>query len=699
MNIEFLIPITATKKIKEDVASKKNKEDTITFVDTKRDCSAYNKAIRNSRYSYICIIHPNFKLFGENYIDKIKKEVENTEEPKVVIFSDKFEEHKNNIDTKNSLICFNKDYLTPESKNYKDSILYMRYIASTFKTKKYTAPSYTRLQNVTSEEKDNKTRKPEQKKKEQKKVFSCPSFGEDKITKPSGKFSKIEVRNIQYKGYKPCVAMCLYSRPENLHRMLLALEGQTYDNFEFFIWNNRPDLQEWVDKVVKQYNVETYVIHSEENLGSYARLLIPSYVTTSPIIFTDDDRIPQPDFVEYNLQRYIKFPFAVQSCWAFQVPEDYWGPRRSRITQEDVEVDYCGTGGMVLDKSIFDDKRIYKIPEKFKNIEDLWICYIARKYQQRPLYSMKEKVDVLKDKKDQFTSLASAKTEMYRWMKSNGYKTVSDRLDPNISIVVVTYNRWELSKKCIDSIINNTPRNIYELIVVDNSSTDATIEKLKEYYSQGYIDKLILNDENKQLGEGFNIGWRNVHGNSNYVITLNNDHIVMQGWYYNVMAAFKSNIDFVCATIRGRSFHLKEEIIDKQSNCRFLVLDKHKRVRNRESRLVFSHKEIGEGLVFKTKDIHRLKWYNGWPSRDWPGSYHNVMIENHLKPKKFRGVELGRPAVLTQKNDIHTNGSYYDWLFKQRGKRPPKEDHHFDCIRNKEEYYRWTRYLEEIGWK
>jgi len=46
-----------------------------------------------------------------------------------------------------------------------------------------------------------------------------------------------------------------------------------------------------------------------------------------------------------------------------------------------------------------------------------------------------------------------------------------------IAAVVVTYNRLELLKQCIDSIKNQT-RKPDEIIVVNNSSTDGTLEWL-----------------------------------------------------------------------------------------------------------------------------------------------------------------------------------------------------------------------------
>ena len=60
------------------------------------------------------------------------------------------------------------------------------------------------------------------------------------------------------------------------------------------------------------------------------------------------------------------------------------------------------------------------------------------------------------------------------------------------SIIILTYNQLKYTKLCIESIRKFTYKNRYELIVVDNNSTDGTVSWLKE---QDDI-KLILNNEN-----------------------------------------------------------------------------------------------------------------------------------------------------------------------------------------------------------
>lgn len=105
---------------------------------------------------------------------------------------------------------------------------------------------------------------------------------------------------------------------------------------------------------------------------------------------------------------------------------------------------------------------------------------------------------------------------------------------PAVSIIVLTYNNLELNKRCVDSILKNTAYPNYELIIVDNQSTDGTIEYLKELDGLGYPQvKVILNDTNSGFAGGNNIGIAAATGR--YVVLLNNDTEVTRGWLTNLV--------------------------------------------------------------------------------------------------------------------------------------------------------------------
>ncbi|MEG1925738.1 MAG: glycosyltransferase [Ruthenibacterium sp.] len=111
----------------------------------------------------------------------------------------------------------------------------------------------------------------------------------------------------------------------------------------------------------------------------------------------------------------------------------------------------------------------------------------------------------------------------------NEFRQLAEHAVPKISIVVLTYNSLEINKMCISSILNKTAYPNYQLIVVDNASTDGTVEYLKELDSKHISNvKVVLNTENLGFAAGNNVGMRLV--DEGYTVLLNNDVLVTRGW-------------------------------------------------------------------------------------------------------------------------------------------------------------------------
>lgn len=120
------------------------------------------------------------------------------------------------------------------------------------------------------------------------------------------------------------------------------------------------------------------------------------------------------------------------------------------------------------------------------------------------------------------------------------------------SIILLSYNTYSLTKTCIESIRRFTPPGSYEIIVIDNASTDASLAWLKE---QTNI-RLILNDENKGFPAGCNQGME-IAAEGNDILLLNSDTIVTPRWLVNLQQALYSSPDVgavSCVTNRCSNF-------------------------------------------------------------------------------------------------------------------------------------------------
>lgn len=87
----------------------------------------------------------------------------------------------------------------------------------------------------------------------------------------------------------------------------------------------------------------------------------------------------------------------------------------------------------------------------------------------------------------------------------------------DVSVIIVTYNTRQMTSECIASIVENTKRVSYEIILVDNASTDGS----KENFSRDNRITYIYNEENYGFGKANNIGANVAKGK--YLFFLNSD--------------------------------------------------------------------------------------------------------------------------------------------------------------------------------
>ncbi|HCV43755.1 MAG TPA: hypothetical protein DGH68_09755, partial [Bacteroidetes bacterium] len=106
------------------------------------------------------------------------------------------------------------------------------------------------------------------------------------------------------------------------------------------------------------------------------------------------------------------------------------------------------------------------------------------------------------------------------------------------SIIILTYNNLDFTKKCIQSVQRNT-RAPYEIIVVDNCSTDGTRRWLEEMREKEQLHCCILNEENVGFPAGVNQAINRAPGE--YILLLNNDTIVTKGWLKRMIDVAESD--------------------------------------------------------------------------------------------------------------------------------------------------------------
>jgi GT2 family glycosyltransferase len=107
------------------------------------------------------------------------------------------------------------------------------------------------------------------------------------------------------------------------------------------------------------------------------------------------------------------------------------------------------------------------------------------------------------------------------------------------SIVLLNYNSYEDTFACIASLENMNYEN-YEIIVVDNASTDGSFEKLRKEFGNKHT--LLASKRNGGFAYGNNIGIKHgLNNGANYILLLNNDTLVDPDFLLKLIETAESN--------------------------------------------------------------------------------------------------------------------------------------------------------------
>lgn len=105
----------------------------------------------------------------------------------------------------------------------------------------------------------------------------------------------------------------------------------------------------------------------------------------------------------------------------------------------------------------------------------------------------------------------------------------------DLSVIIVSFNTKELVEQCLNSVFKFTKGIKFEVIVVDNASTDGSIELVKKKFPQV---KLILNDLNLGFSKANNRGIKKAKGK--FIFLLNSDTYLLENSFYKLLNNVRS---------------------------------------------------------------------------------------------------------------------------------------------------------------
>lgn len=250
---------------------------------------------------------------------------------------------------------------------------------------------------------------------------------------------EIEMEHIIAKGVNITqvtpIIMCCYNRINLISETIKCLNNQTDKNFILYLWNNKYSEKDKLTDIISKSNANFNIIchHSKENVGGIGRFyMIRELLKTKDYkytIFIDDDQ---------HLDRYVieKFKKAAKHNHSYNwygrkfikgepyanIYTDGHVKLNSQPINVGDEYDYGGTGGMIIDTSIFTDDNLFRtLPRKYKFVEDLWMSYYGITKLDYKFIKIDQGISQIKDGKDQCSKIWDVKNSLLQYCRSHGW--------------------------------------------------------------------------------------------------------------------------------------------------------------------------------------------------------------------------------------------------------------------------------------
>jgi len=94
----------------------------------------------------------------------------------------------------------------------------------------------------------------------------------------------------------------------------------------------------------------------------------------------------------------------------------------------------------------------------------------------------------------------------------------------DVTIIIVSFNTRDLTSQCLKSVYQETKAATFEIIVVDNASTDGSAKMVAEQFPQV---RLIENRDNRGFAAANNQAFAGSRGR--HILLLNSDTVVLEG--------------------------------------------------------------------------------------------------------------------------------------------------------------------------
>lgn len=253
------------------------------------------------------------------------------------------------------------------------------------------------------------------------------------------------------------------------------------------------------------------------------------------------------------------------------------------------------------------------------------------------------------------------------------------------SIIIPVHNSENSILKTIDSIILAARNHEYEIIIIDDGSTDTTYEQISTYYKHKNFK--IIQQDNQGVSSARNTGLINLSSRSKYVTFVDDSDKLSIDFFENA-AQFFEKYDFVDLAVCPIEKLVDGDVINHHLNHRFD--DKMREIVDIFDDFHLIHFHVG-GVVFRSSLFNEEKIKFDESINYWEDA---KLINCILLDKKVYGL-ISNSVYYYDRNN---SGSltYSSWEDVSRY-APHIEKSYFDLInKSKEKYGKVTEYVQYL---
>lgn len=164
-------------------------------------------------------------------------------------------------------------------------------------------------------------------------------------------------------------------------------------------------------------------------------------------------------------------------------------------------------------------------------------------------------------------------------------------MQKKITILIITHNGRKYISDCLSSVTDsNYPKDLIKIIVVDNGSTDSTIDFVREKYPQV---KIVENRKNLGFAEANNQGHYLAQKNrSDYLVLLNQDTIVNRDWLTRLIELADSDNKIAVVQPKIMLYPQKDRINSLGNSTHFLGFSYCNKYKEKDSQDVVAPVEL-----------------------------------------------------------------------------------------------------------